>query len=332
MTITWREWTERLSGGDDEDLGAVLTNVRPGRLHKTRVAWANNPETRAFCDLGLHLLYTEQIEGKRRGDDGWKLFNSLSGQRLQTHAWDVMEDATQAERLSVDRFGATWMNAQAYTEDLLAYLYRPTPYVRRILDMRNTMAAMTTTMTLGSVLRAAAAAELEETTNDPIIALQTLVETARPSDPHVRKLHQREEEQALALWAELYEEHFPAYGLQLRPDVEWIDVARLFSTVLEGALVGPHTGSGPGHASDERFRRRPPRRSPSPAPASPQRVGCPRGTSPRGAGHALAAVAAARTGRGARLPLWRRPAHPWRSGRWPTRCYPDRRPPRPLQA
>lgn len=238
MTITWQKWTEHLSGGEDEDLGPVLTNVRPGRLQKTRLAWANYPETRDFCNLGLHLLYTEQIEGKRRSDDSWKLFNSLSGQRLQTHAWDVMEDATQAERLSVDRFGATWMNAQAYTEDLLAYLYRPTPYIRRILDMRDAMAAMSTTMTLGAMVRAAATAELEETTNDPIIALQTLVETALPSDLRVRKLHQRVEDQALQLWAELYAELFPAYGLQPRPGIEWMDVARLFSTVVEGALVG----------------------------------------------------------------------------------------------
>jgi hypothetical protein len=238
MTITWREWTEYLSGGADEDLVPVLVNVRPGRLARTRVAWANYPETRDFCSLGLHLLYTEQIEGKRRSDDNGKLFNSLSGQNLQRHAWDVMEDATQAERLSVDRFGATWMNVQAYTEDLLAYLYRPAPYMRRVLAMRQTMAAMTTTMTLGTMVRAAAAAELEETTNDPIVALQTLVETALPSDARVRKLHRRVEEEAIHLWAELYAELFPAYGLQPRPGVQWLDVARLFSTVIEGALVG----------------------------------------------------------------------------------------------
>ena len=236
MTYTWQEWTDLLSGGPDEDLATVLSNVRPGRLPKTRAAWANHPTTRGFCMLGLHLLHTEQIEGNRR-DDGRRFFTSLSGQRLQTHAWDVLEDPADAERLSVDRFNETWMNAQAYTEDLLAYLYRPAPYMRRVRGMRQAMSGMTSKMSLGTMVRRAAAAELEEATNDPIIALQTLVETNYPAEPLVRTLHRRVEDEALRLWAEMYAELFPAYGLHLRPGIQWLDVARLFSTVVEGALV-----------------------------------------------------------------------------------------------
>jgi hypothetical protein len=241
MTTEWDQWTSSLSGGDDEDLSSVLTHVRPGRMPSTRAEWANHPRTRDFCNLGLHLLYADHVDGRGGATAGVRLFRALTPTALQAHASVMIEDAEQAEALSVDRFSSTWMNLPAYTEDLLAYLFRPKPYLRRILRrilrIRQAMAEMTAQMTFGELVRSAAAAELEETTRDPVIALQTLVQAALPADTGVRALNLRLEEQGLRLWAELYSAVFPAYGLTPRETVTWLDIAEMFSTMTEGALL-----------------------------------------------------------------------------------------------
>lgn len=237
MTFSWDEWASRLAGAGTEDLSQVLTHVRLKGLPETRAEWANDPRTRDLLHLGLHLLYVNHIQGGPSMSAGALLFKSLSPGALETHAADVIEDPAYADSLDANRFKETWGNTQYYIEDLLAYLFRPKPYLDRIRQARAAMAEMVVGVKLGDFVRAAAAAELEECVSDPVLALQTLVQASLPWDQGIRAMDRRLEAEGLQLWADLYAAVLPAYGLHLREGVTWMDLAELFTTVTDGALL-----------------------------------------------------------------------------------------------
>lgn len=92
-------------------------------------------------------------------------------------------------------------------------------------------------MPLGELIRAGVEVEMASSVEDPVVALQTFLEAALPHKPTIREAAARIESEMLRVWATLYEVLLTAYGVRLRPGVTYMDIAALFNTVIEGALL-----------------------------------------------------------------------------------------------
>jgi hypothetical protein len=235
----WQRWTERLTGEPGEDFSKVFTHVKVQRITETRVRWAADPRTRAFCDLGLHLLHQHHYEDAAGagGMQDAKLFRNLGPESLMRHAAVMVPDAEEAARLDRQRWLDTWGHQAAYLEDLTAYLFRLGPSVRRILESQQALVEAAPDLTLGEVVRVGAAGEMASTLADPIVSLQTLIQVALPRHPRISAAIVELETVSLGLWAALYAAVLPAYGLTLREDVTFLDLARMFDTAIEGLLL-----------------------------------------------------------------------------------------------
>lgn len=137
------------------------------------------------------------------------------------------------------------------SKDLIAYLFRPGPYIRRLSHLHPRLVEMTQDLTLGDWVRRTAKLELDSVVISPLMSLHTFVETVLPNDPMVRDTVYR-----LERWANLYERVFTAYAAPLREDqsdLNWLGMAEEFSTVAGGAFVRSQTraiGSDSGVDSD----------------------------------------------------------------------------------
>jgi hypothetical protein len=231
----------------DDDLSEILTNVRVNRLPATRKQWANSWQTRAFLHLGLRLLYehhSQEGESVSQGE-GLHLWGTLTPENLANLAQRTITDPARADALSVVRWKETWGHRGAYSEDLIAYLFRPAPYLRRLEDLRPAM-VIDPNQSVADFVRAVADAEFSTTLSDPLISMHTWLQAAMPTHPLIRQHVLRLEQTMLHIWSNVYEQSFPMFGLTPRPGVTWDDVAQLFSTLTEGVLLRSRThGSHP---------------------------------------------------------------------------------------
>lgn len=222
----------------DEDLSVSLHYIGMGMLAKTRAKLANSRETREFLELGLALLRADLIEHTgpdfERGDHS-RLFESLSRERIMALADEGDPDRTKL--LGVNMFRHRWSRKDFYTEDLIAYLFRMGPQHRHINEMASAVRALVTEASFGQLVRALAAAEVEAMLADPIVSLQGIVQAALPRHPRVQEFSRAQYDYLLPQWGAIYEEVAAAYGLTLANTRTWSDVALLFNSVIEGALV-----------------------------------------------------------------------------------------------
>jgi hypothetical protein len=231
-------WTEL--GAEDDDLSEVLRHVRVSRLPATQRLWANSWQTRQFLNLGLRLLHEHHSQrGGQSGDrgEGIRLSTTLTPENLANKAQLVIADRVRADALGVVRWKETWGHQAAYTDDLIAYLFRPAPYLRRVEQVQGALYSSMIGLPLAELIRQGAAAEMASCLADPLIALQTLVQAALPYHATISRHATQLEDVALEVWARLYAELFPAYGLSLRLGLTWLDVAQLFATAIEGTLL-----------------------------------------------------------------------------------------------
>lgn len=241
----WQRWTQRLDGDPDEDLAEVFTHVKVHTTKETRTRWAHDWRTRAFCDLGLHLLHQHHFEdagGAGRVADA-KLFRNLGPEDLMRHAAVIVPDADQAAQLDRQRWLDTWRHQASFLEDLTAYLFRLGPSVRRIQEVQQALVEIAPTMPLGELIRVGAQAELTSTLADPIVGLQTFIQAALPRHPQISAAITTLESASLRMWADVYAAVLPAYGLELREDVTFLDLARLFDSMIEGMLLKARVAS-----------------------------------------------------------------------------------------
>jgi hypothetical protein len=236
----YEEFECRLAGEATEDLAGVFKHVRLQATAETRAQWARRRTTRQFCDLGLHLLYlrhfrgTSSVEAHSRGE----IFPSLRPEYIANHADSVVRDPKVADELTRQRWADTWGHQSNYVKDLIAYLFRPGPYVVRIRESQLHLRKMLgQRMPLGELVRTGVRAEIESNLRDPLAALQTFVQTALPTRPEIQEHARRLDEETIRLWARLYRVIFPAYGLELRGELRWSDLARTFTAVADGVLV-----------------------------------------------------------------------------------------------
>lgn len=239
----WQEWRRRLLGAPGEDLSQVFSKVKVHTLRETQVKWATDERTRAFCDLALHLLYEHHFADGARATLGGevKLFRNLGPEDLMRHAARIVPDAREAEQLDRQRWLDTWRHQAAFLDDMLAYLFRPSVVQRRLAAVHEALVTMARQMTLAQLIREGTQAELQSTLAEPIVGLQTFIQAALPRQPQIQRYVHATETMSLTQWARLYEVVFSGYGLGLRPGVTWTDIARLFSTMIEGALLKART-------------------------------------------------------------------------------------------
>jgi hypothetical protein len=236
----FQRFESKLAGDESEDLATVVTHVRLQTTARTQIEWARMRSTRQFLDLGLHLLYQRHFHGDssvaahRQGE----LFPHLRPEDLANHASDVIRDQAEADSLSRDRWARTWSHQGNYIDDLIAYLFRPGPYVLRIHESQLALTKFATRgIDLGQLVRLGVKVEMESNLNDPLIALQTFVQTALPTRSCIQDYARRLDETNIALWERLYSRVFPAFDLQLRDTFTWGDVARTFTVVADGVLL-----------------------------------------------------------------------------------------------
>ncbi|MCY1137158.1 hypothetical protein OWR29_04045 [Actinoplanes sp. Pm04-4] len=238
----WRKWQEYLAGDDHEDLAEVFTRVRRRGTDGTRMRWSRDWRTRTFCDLGLYLLYRHTLNHTAGVEPmEMRIFARLQASALADLAAVLIEDPSEAEAMTVQRFNDTWGQQSGYCEDLVCYLFRPGPYMRRLSRLHPELLAMTHRLTLGEWVRQSAVKELNSAVADPLIAMHTLVEAVLPATPLVRSLVSRLRRARLRKWAQLYEDGFAAFGVQPRADLDWLDIAERFSTIAGGAFLRAQT-------------------------------------------------------------------------------------------
>lgn len=243
----WSSWEAHLAGDGPEDLAEAFTHVRSGDPEIAR-----DRRTRMFGDLALHLLYENTIELDREGPvecvgSSWP---PIGGNALERHAAAVMSDPEAAAALTAARWSETWETRDAFMQDVLAYLFRPGPYVRRIRSVQSRLVGMMASRPpLGPFVREAVGLEIKSNLDDPVVALQTSVQAVFPSHADVRRYLHRLDGDPLRLWARLYAVVFPAYGLEPRTGRTWFDLAYLFTTVADGVLLRARS-----HGAPERLR------------------------------------------------------------------------------
>jgi hypothetical protein len=248
----WKTWLSYVSVDESnedelEELPDVFKQVCRQGMMATQVRHAKDWRTRTFCDLALHLIYEHHIRRvpNRRRTDKIRIFANIQASDLAKHAWlGFFEKEDDANAISVDRFNGTWGNQQAFCQDLIAYLFRSAPYMRRLDRLHPRVLALTQELTLGDWVRRTAVMELDSIRVDPLVSLHTFVETVLPQDPDVRGAVHRLRRLRLQRWANLYERVFTAYGALLREDredLDWLGLAERFSTIAGGAFVRSQT-------------------------------------------------------------------------------------------
>jgi hypothetical protein len=241
VTDEWRAWTALVSAGPDEDLAEVFRHVRRRGSDATQMTWARDWRTRTFCDLALHLMHLHHgpdLLADRPED--MRIFPNLQAQALADHAPAYFRDPADADALNVDRFNGTWGTQTAFGQDVLAYLFRPGPYLHRLHALHPRLVAMAGCLTLAEWLRYIGRAELDSVLAHPLVPIHTLVEAVLPHHPGVREWVHRLRVLHLRCWAGLYERIFTAYGVGIRrdrDDLDWLAVAGKFATLAGGALL-----------------------------------------------------------------------------------------------
>lgn len=234
--------TVRQSSADDEldDLAPVLEYIGRDKRLATRAKLANNPDTRDFLELGLDLMREDLLEHTGPNLDFAntpRLFESVSRDRIIQRAEEQDAGADTPKMLTVAKFRNRWERKEFFTEDLISYLFRPYPQHRHIDEMESAIKDLLPEVNFGKLVRAIAEKEIVAAVADPHRALRTIVQIALPRHPRVHDYFRTKCELVLSRYAPIYERVATAYGVALRqPQLQWLDVALLLNTVLEGAL------------------------------------------------------------------------------------------------
>jgi hypothetical protein len=231
---------------DEDDLPSVLVNVALDARPVTRERIANSPETRAFLDVGLLLLRDDLLD--HRGPDlqddhdaGTRLFAGLSQARLIERAAQEDAQVEQPRILTVGMFRDRWRYKSRYTEDLIAYLLRPSTRESIVRDMREATRKLPSDVPFADLVRRLTPIVLGSTLTDPLWRLQMIIRVALPNHPRVQAFSKHRYQQWVSVWATMIEEIAARYELELRPGYTWLDTAELFHVVADGARLRART-------------------------------------------------------------------------------------------
>lgn len=231
------DWAAVL-GDQDDDLSLVLRHVRVNRLPATRASWANSWQTREFLNLGLLILYNHQVEqGSSHQGDGIRLSSALTPENLANMAQITVEDPDRAAALSVVRWKETWGHQAAYTEDLIAYLFRIAPYRRRIEALRASVIVTDPNLAFAPFIRLATDAAFQSARADPLVSLQSWIHAAIPTHPSMLMHAAIMESASRELWTVILEQSLAAYDLHAVNGMVASDFAVMLRTTVAGLLL-----------------------------------------------------------------------------------------------
>jgi hypothetical protein len=226
----------------DDNLSSVLANVAADARTSTREKIANSPETREFLEIGLLLLRDDLLD--HRGpdlqddhDSGTCLFAGLSQARLVERAEREGARDVRPKMLTIGMFRDRWRYKSRFTEDLIAYLFRPAIIDGYMRDLHETAAKLSKEAPYPELIRQLAESVMVTTVNDPLWSMQNILWVALPHHPRIQTFLRTGYERWIFRWAAIYEELAGVYGLELRPCYTWLDVAELFDAVAGGTRV-----------------------------------------------------------------------------------------------
>jgi hypothetical protein len=224
---------------DEDDLSYVLENVASDARPATRIRIVNSPETRAFLEIGLMVLRDDLLD--HRGPDpmedrdpGTRLFGGLSQARLLERAEREDAHSERPRMLTVGMFRDRWRYKSQYTEDLIAYVLRPSSRDQLTGEMLDRIKE-TGTVPLPELVRQLADGAMGRTLNDPLWRVQMILRVALPNHPRVLAFSRYRYEDGTAHWAAILEEITGRYRLELQSGYTWKDVADLLHAVTDGA-------------------------------------------------------------------------------------------------
>jgi hypothetical protein len=178
----WQTWlsyvsVEESATAEVAELADVFTQVRRQSTIPTQIKWARDWRTRTFCDLALHLIFEHHMRRLNGDSDQTRIFADIQAHKLANHAQSgFFADPEQADKINVDRFHDTWGHQQAFCQDLIAYLFRPAPHMRRIIQLQPQMIELAQKQSMATTVRRAAKMELDSLVVNPLLSLHTLVE------------------------------------------------------------------------------------------------------------------------------------------------------------
>jgi hypothetical protein len=139
--------------------------------------------------------------------------------------------------LSVVRWKETWGHQAAFTEDLIAYLFRPMPYLARIRGLRAEVLHIEPGQPFGEFLRRATDLVFNSAAADPLIRLQIWIQAAIPEHPSIQAHAVAMETASRSIWSELLQQALTRYGLTPRFGASYADLSLVVRTSLAGLLL-----------------------------------------------------------------------------------------------
>lgn len=227
---------------EGEDLSTLLHQVAKDRRPDTRRRIANSVETRRFLDAGITLLLDEIDASNVARDEeprGEALLQRLSRTRVlqATVAALRTEGITENVGTAESQFRDRWTYVPRFSEDLVAYIFRPWPYRVHLNEVEASLQGELGTAPFGELVRIVSDGELQRAVTDPQMRVQAALQASMPHHPGVRTGARNQYADLLPRWAAIYERIAARYGFILRPGRSWADVATLLNAMVEGASL-----------------------------------------------------------------------------------------------
>ena len=245
----WRAWRQRLRG-DQEDLLDVLANLTLPQKRTPEEVDQRVSRAAALCDAALLMLWLAGIappEAGRRLQQRQVNLIDLRPADVVTFVGSLAANEVYDEALSGltrREFDQCWHKEASFREDLMAYLFRPEVYLERAFQAQEDIRdLMRITDDFSEFVIAAASREVQSATNDPVVALGSLVAASLPRDTDIQRLVAAVNQRSRASWTALYRHALERYGKRLNDGLKVEDFTRMAAMLTEGALA--HSRSDP---------------------------------------------------------------------------------------
>jgi hypothetical protein len=221
----------------NDDLSDVLTSMATRRDEATHAKRANSFATREFLNAGVAILHDSLLAND--GTDIRRRYAELF-EPLRRSA--VTRGASQRnpghEGLGEGAYNNRWNYKDEYVKDLISYILRSAHKKNHYIALRRAISSgQLGDATLGELILNLAVTETRLAQADDIFALTYVIHSALPSDPVVRERAREFYETCIEEWAITYQVIAERYGLQLKPELSWRDLASILSTVTDGVIV-----------------------------------------------------------------------------------------------
>jgi hypothetical protein len=225
----------------EEDLSEVLKELGGNRWKpEYREKVCKKPLTRAFMDAGVAMLERDLVKYPGPKPDDTKptaLFQALSFDRIVTWVNENTEFGDAKASINRDDIRKLWVHKDRYTEDLIAYVFRPLRNDEHMEFAESDLVKMLSDKTFGDVVSMLCNYEMDHYLKDPLSNVQVIIQVAMPSHPRVQDYTTALYDSMLPRWAKIYEEISGFYGLSLTGGYTFGELALMLNAVIDGELM-----------------------------------------------------------------------------------------------